>query len=64
MKKKVESVDPQYYAAMDIFRNLSTGTLKMVPDISMSGGTGGSSSPLDVLLALTLKEMAGGPAKK
>ncbi|HTK55379.1 MAG TPA: SPFH domain-containing protein [Gemmatimonadales bacterium] len=63
MKKKVESVDPQYYAAMDIFRNLSTGTLKMVPDISMSGGTGGSSSPLDVLLALTLKEMAL-PAKK
>lgn len=64
MKKKVESVDPQYYAAMDIFRNLSTGTLKMVPDISMSGGTGGASSPLDVLLALTLKEMAAGPAKK
>jgi uncharacterized membrane protein YqiK len=64
MKKKVESVDPQYYAAMDIFRNLSTGTLKMVPDISMSGGTGGSSSPLDVLLALTLKEMAAGPTKK
>lgn len=64
MKKKVESVDPQYYAAMDIFRNLSTGTLKMVPDISMSGGTGGGSSPLDVLLALTLKEMAAGPTKK
>ncbi|HWA40088.1 MAG TPA: SPFH domain-containing protein, partial [Gemmatimonadales bacterium] len=64
MKKKVESVDPQYYAAMDIFRNLSTGSLKMVPDIAVGGGAGGSSSPLDVLLALTLKEMAAGPAKK
>lgn len=58
MRKKVESVDPQYYAAMDIFRNLSTGSLKMVPDIAVGGGAGGSSSPLDVLLALTLKEMA------
>ena len=64
MRKKVESVDPQYYAAMDIFKNLSTGNLKMVPDIAVGGGTGGSSSPLDVLLALTLKEMAAGPTKK
>jgi uncharacterized membrane protein YqiK len=64
MKKKVESVDPQYYAAMDIFRNLSTGNLKMVPDIAVGGGAGGSASPLDVLLALTLKEMAAGTQKK
>jgi uncharacterized membrane protein YqiK len=61
MRKKVESVDPQYYAAMDIFRSLAGSNLKLVPDISMGGA---SASPLDVLLGLTLKEMQGPPAKK
>jgi uncharacterized membrane protein YqiK len=55
LKKKVESVDPQYYAAMDIFRNLSTGQLKLVPDIAMTGA-GGSGGPLDLLLAMALRD--------
>ncbi len=55
LKKKVESVDPQYYAAMDIFRNLATGQLKLVPDIAMTGA-GGSGGPLDLLLAMALRD--------
>lgn len=57
LKKKIESVDPQYYAIMDIFRNLSQGQLKLVPDIAVGGNAqGGSGSPIDVLLAMALKE--------
>ena len=55
LKRKVESVDPQYYAAMDIFRNLATSQLKLVPDIAVAGG-GGSGGPLDVLLAMALRD--------
>jgi hypothetical protein len=54
----VESVDPQYYAAMDIFRNLSNGQLKLVPDIAMTGA-GGSGGPLDLLLAMALRDAKG-----
>ena len=57
LKKKVESVDPQYYAAMDIFRNLATSQLKLVPDIAMTGG--GSGGPLDLLLAMALRDAKG-----
>ncbi|MBK7715495.1 MAG: flotillin family protein [Gemmatimonadetes bacterium] len=55
LKRKVESVDPQYYAAMDIFRNLATSQLKLVPDIAVAGGSG-SGGPLDVLLAMALRD--------
>ncbi|MFN8647743.1 MAG: SPFH domain-containing protein [Gemmatimonadales bacterium] len=55
LKRKVESVDPQYYAAMDIFRNLATSQLRLVPDIAVAGG-GGSGGPLDVLLAMALRD--------
>ena len=55
LKRKVESVDPQYYAAMDIFRNLSRSQLKLVPDIAVAGGSG-SGGPLDVLLAMALRD--------
>ncbi len=55
LKRKVESVDPQYYAAMDIFRNLATSQLKLVPDIAVGGGSG-SGGPLDVLLAMALRD--------
>jgi uncharacterized membrane protein YqiK len=54
LKKKVESVDPQYYAAMDIFRNLSGSQIKLVPDIAVGGGSGGG--PLDLLLAMALRD--------
>ncbi len=55
LKRKVESVDPQYYAAMDIFRNLATSHLKLVPDIAVAGGNG-AGGPLDVLLAMALRD--------
>ncbi len=55
LKKKIESVDPQYYAVMDIFKNLANGQVKLVPDISMSGANGGS-GPLDVLLGMALRD--------
>ena len=55
LKRKVESVDPQYYAAMDIFRNLATSQLRLVPDIAVAGGSG-SGGPLDVLLAMALRD--------
>ena len=55
LKKKIESVDPQYYAVMDIFKNLATGNVKLVPDVSMSGASGGS-GPLDLLLGMALRD--------
>ena len=55
LKKKIESVDPQYYAIMDIFKNLATGQVKLVPDVQMSGASGGS-GPLDVLLGMALRD--------
>ncbi len=61
LKKKVESVDPQYYAAMDIFRNLATSQLRLVPDIAVAGGSG-SGGPLDVLLAMALRDARQRPA--
>ena len=55
LQKKVESVDPQYYAAMDIFQNLAASNLKLVPDIALTGaGSGGG--PLDLLLAMALRD--------
>ena len=61
LKKKVESVDPQYYAAMDIFRNLATSQLKLVPEIAVAGGSG-TGGPLDVLLAMALRDARQRPA--
>jgi uncharacterized membrane protein YqiK len=55
LKRKVESVDPQYYAAMDIFRNLAGSQLKLVPEIAVAGGNG-TGGPLDVLLAMALRD--------
>jgi uncharacterized membrane protein YqiK len=60
LKRKVESVDPQYYAAMDIFRNLATSQLKLVPDIAVAGGSG-TGGPLDVLLAMALRDASAKP---
>ena len=57
LKKKIESVDPQYYAVMDIFKNLATGQVKLVPDVAMSGANGGS-GPLDLLLGMALRDAA------
>ncbi|MBI3790604.1 MAG: hypothetical protein HY275_06975, partial [Gemmatimonadetes bacterium] len=57
LKKKIESVDPQYYAIMDIFQHLAKGQLKLVPDIAV-GGAGGNAGPLDVLLSMALRDAA------
>jgi uncharacterized membrane protein YqiK len=57
LKQKIESVDPQYYAVMDIFKHLSQGQLKLVPDIAV-GGNGGNAGPLDVLLSMALRDAA------
>jgi hypothetical protein len=65
LRRKVESVGSQYYAGMDIFKNLATGQLKLVPDIAMGGGAGGTGgSPIDVLLAMALKDAKESGAKK
>lgn len=60
LKAKVESVEPQYYAAMDMVRSLAASQLKLVPDIAVSGAGGGSGNGgiLDVLMGLALRDAA------
>jgi len=66
VKRKIDSMDSDNYAAVQIATALASNNIKLVPDI-IAGGGNGQGSILDVLMAMMVKnEMKGKPtiAKK
>ena len=55
IKRKIASMDSGNYAAIEVAKALATSGHKLVPEI-VSGSSGGSSSLVDTLMALVLKD--------
>ena len=57
---RINSIGQAQYAAIEVAKSLSSGKLKLVPDIMLGGGSNGSTSTADSFLALLTARLASG----
>jgi regulator of protease activity HflC (stomatin/prohibitin superfamily) len=65
-KAKIESMEANNYAAIQVAQALSQSGFRLVPDIMVAGGAGssGGGTLVDVLLGNLIKEQMPPPAKR
>lgn len=58
IKRKIQSIESDNYAAIEIAKSLATSGFKLVPDVMVGGGEegGGNSGILNVLIGLMVKD--------
>lgn len=60
-RKQTDAIGRGNYAAIEVAKSLSTGKLKLVPDIMLGGGQGGSSAAEALMGLLAVEKATGTP---